>query len=596
MRPALAARFESFLALQALEPGRESIEQVCRKSLELADEAWGKPLAALYVVQDGSGWVIASFGSRQGKLSPFEPAILGGDHGPLRKAIESCEVVRKVAEGQVFPGLEFAGPVAGDLVAIPLTCHGVVKGALLLGWPEQRMELPHELIFMRLTAWSIGTLIGQADLVENMNRQTMAHEDASAKRSSQLGEALAEVRKLYSHSQAQLERLKSFTEISMRINRHAELGPLLDAVAELASRLLHSTFAFTALLQADGTHRVIPEAGHWGLSPRFIEEFTTMPGLGLHVLAFETGGPVCSRDILADPRSSNGFIRDEGWRAEIVAPLVVGERPIGLLTAGGLEPRDWTEDEIEVMRFLASQAASAIDRARTMDELRALDRLKDEVLGIASHELRTPLTAIKGFAAILAADKGEIDADSTTKYARIIDVEADRMIRLVEDMLNVSRIESGRVTLDLHPVEVREAVDQAILSTWGAGADCVEVEVGEEVESLADSDQLVRIMANLLENARKYSDAGARVAVRARTEGDMVEIRVWNEGEPFAPGEIEQLFRKFSRLGRHRASGARGAGLGLYIARQLITAMGGQLWVESTEDGPTFAFSLPNAP
>lgn len=551
MRPAVAARLESFLALQALEPGWESVEQACNALLRLAEDAWAPERFALYFRHDEGGWAFSNRGDHAGTLVQADPVAF-----PQNTALNGNGPVRDArADG------------SGDYVAIPLKSGGRTLGAMVLGWAKPLQDLESQFLLMQLAAWHLAGLIASSEADARMRRQTEA--------------------------QAQLERLKAFTEISMLINGHGELGPLLDAVAELAARLLDASFAFTGLLQSDGTYRVIPEAGHWGLSDKFIAKFTTVPGRGLHHHAITTGAPVASGDVYSDDRAANPYIREEGFRAEIVAPLMVGDRPIGILAAGQRMPREWTEDEIAVLKFLSSQAASAIDRARALDELRALDHLKDEILGIASHELRTPLTAIKGFAAILASDPGDLERESARKYAHIIDIEADRMIRLVDDMLNVSRIESGRVTLEVNPVNVLDLVEQAIFASWGTSGDRIELEVDERIETMADSDQVVRILANLLENARKYSDPGARVAVRANVDADKVEIRVWNEGESFAPGETEQLFRKFSRLGRHRASGARGAGLGLYIARQLIGAMGGQLWVEATPGGPTFAFSLP---
>lgn len=595
MRPAIAARLEALLALHSRQPGWEEIEGACVIALALAYEDWCQPEVAVYFCYDGKGWVVLNFGPWAEKPRPLKDLPKSITGSLVGEAMESGQMVRAREVADPFPEVPGASRLAGECVAIPLKANGRTLGAFLAAWPEPQEGLESRFLFMQLTAWHVAALISQSELVMGLRRHAENLEEAVASRSSLLAEALGKVQDLYAQSQAQLERLKAFTEISMRINSHGELGPLLDAVAELAARLLNTSFAFTALLQADGTFRVIPDAGHWGLSEHFIEAFTTVPGCGLHHHAITSGAPVASEDILHDDRSANSFIRREGFRAEIVAPMMVGDRAIGILAAGQQMPRTWTEDEIAVLQFLSSQAAAAIDRARALDELRALDRLKDEILGIASHELRTPLTAIKGFAAILASDSNGLDADAVRKYAHIIDVEADRMIRLVGDMLDVSRIESGRVTVEIHPQSVADLVEQAIYASWGTSADRIEVEVDEGLEIMADADHVVRILTNLLDNARKYSEPGTKVAVRVRKNGDMVEVRVWNEGKPFDPGETEQLFRKFSRLDRHRASGARGAGLGLYIARQLVLAMGGRLWVESTPDGPTFAFALPAA-
>lgn len=383
-----------------------------------------------------------------------------------------------------------------------------------------------------------------------------------------------------------------FSEIATLINTHGEVGPLLDTVARHTSQLLDAPLVYVALADQHGAF-ALSDNGHVGVSDHFIRSFRTVPGHGLHHQAIEARGPIATPDMQVDPRAINPVVRGEGWRAVLISPMIAGDRVVGILCAGRKEVRDWPPEEIETMRFMASQAAAAIDRARTLDDLRALDKLKDEILSIASHELRTPLTAIKGFAAILAADRGDLDADALRKYAKIIDDESDRMIRLVDDMLNVSRIESGRVALEMQAVGVLEMVERAVFASWGPDRGHIEVDIDESIDVRGDADNLVRILANLLENARKYSVPGARVSVAARQGDAQVEIRVWNEGETLTPDDVDLLFRKFSRLNRHRASGSRGAGLGLYIARQLIAAMGGRLWVEPTPGGPTFAFSLP---
>jgi signal transduction histidine kinase len=595
VRPALAAKFERFLALRTRNGGWEGAERVCREALAIACEVTGSRIGALYFINGSMGWVTATFGAAERRMMPVEADMIQQGAPSLRAVISRGESVVDLGDPWPFPGLEQIGVAPEITMAFPLACCGDPAGALVLG-RQDRASVPEDTVFMvEMLAWQVAAYLNQAELVEKLRHQAGSLEATVAERSRQLDEALQERERMHDATKSQVERLKQFTEVAMRINGSGELEQLLDAIAELASRFLRAEMSCIALANPDGIFRLMPDFGHHGLSTRLVETFQTVPGKGLHAIAISTGAPVGVRDAASDDRIVNRQAMEEGWRAIIVAPLLVGDRAIGVLIAGDKSVHDWSEDAVEVMRFLASQGASAIDRARRLEDLQALDRLKDEILGIASHELRTPLTAIKGFAAILASG-GEMPIDHVQKYANIIDIEADRMIRLVNDMLNVSRIESGRIELELHPVVVFEMVERAIFASWGAqDGGRISVDVAEDLEVHADSDKLVRILANLLENARKYSESGARVTVCAKAQADNVEIRVWNEGEPFGPGEIDQLFRKFSRLGRHRASGTRGAGLGLYIARQLITAMGGDLWVESSEGGPTFVFSLPAA-
>ena len=223
------------------------------------------------------------------------------------------------------------------------------------------------------------------------------------------------------------------------------------------------------------------------------------------------------------------------------------------------------------------------------DELE-VDQLKSALVSTVSHELRTPLTMIRGFAELLTTrDLGE---ERSREALGQISVSAERLSRLIDDLLSVSRIESGRVVLHAVPVELNPAIQDA-LATLPPGREA-RVELDGVTAALADPDMLVQILTNLVSNAAKYSPPGSPVVVEARPSGASVEISVRDEGIGLSEAERAELFGKFYRVDRPEVSRVGGTGLGLYITKNLVEMQGGQIWVSSERgQGSTFTFTLP---
>ena len=223
------------------------------------------------------------------------------------------------------------------------------------------------------------------------------------------------------------------------------------------------------------------------------------------------------------------------------------------------------------------------------DEL-DVDQLKSALFSTVSHELRTPLTMIRGFAELLTTrDLGE---ERSREALGQISQSAERLSRLIDDLLSVSRIESGRVVLHAVPVELKAAIQHA-LAALPPGREA-RVELDGATVALADPDMLVQILTNLVSNAAKYSPPGSPVVVEARPNGALVEISVRDEGIGLSEAERAELFGKFYRVDRPEVSRVWGTGLGLYITKNLVEMQGRQIWVRSEPgQGSTFTFTLP---
>ena len=233
---------------------------------------------------------------------------------------------------------------------------------------------------------------------------------------------------------------------------------------------------------------------------------------------------------------------------------------------------------------------------RDISEVRALEQLKSDFVATVSHELRTPLTSIYGFAETLLREDASFGEEDRASFVRYIASETERLNRLVESLLSAARLETGAVGLQLSPVDVA-AVARDVASWAGARSEqhklALVLPPGGALAD-ADADRVRQVLINLIDNAIKYSPDGGTVTVRVRKRRRVVELRVSDEGIGISERDQRNLFQKFFRVDAAMSRGIRGIGLGLYLVRGFVTAMGGRIWVESEQGkGSTFVVELP---
>ncbi|MDX1556886.1 MAG: ATP-binding protein, partial [Xanthomonadales bacterium] len=232
--------------------------------------------------------------------------------------------------------------------------------------------------------------------------------------------------------------------------------------------------------------------------------------------------------------------------------------------------------------------------------LKELDRMKTEFVSMVSHELRTPLTSIKGYVSMLR--EGEL-GEMTREQHEFLDItleNADRLMGLINDLLDISRIESGRLRLALSDFDFSDVI-KAVRSEMRAMGETKQIKTVVEgdaspVRVRADRDRVVQILANLLSNAYKYSPVGTTVRIRTQVDQPFVRIQVVDQGMGLSEQDQAKLFTKFFRTEAAKQRGISGTGLGLSISRQLVEMQGGEMSVRSEiGHGSTFAFTLPLA-
>jgi signal transduction histidine kinase len=229
-----------------------------------------------------------------------------------------------------------------------------------------------------------------------------------------------------------------------------------------------------------------------------------------------------------------------------------------------------------------------------LDRLREFDRMKDEFIAIVSHELRTPLTSVYGAAMTLRAQ--ELDERRTRVLLDIVATESARLGRLLDDILWVSRLDTGRAEPAITRLEALELVSDVLRATRAHLPNDVSVDLHYDPDTMAvaaDPDKVRQVLVNLVENAVKYAGPGT-VDVIVEPQCGTTRFSVRDRGPGIPPEEQERIFDKFYRLDPNMTKGVGGTGLGLYICRELIESMGGQIWVDPRPDaGATFIFELP---
>jgi PAS domain S-box-containing protein len=316
--------------------------------------------------------------------------------------------------------------------------------------------------------------------------------------------------------------------------------------------------------------------------------------------------PFCVPDIATEPTRG-----DTQWvvanslhvRSLITLPLITGGTCYGLLCFYYDHTGSLTPDDARHIRGLADQAAAAIHNmrlleaeARARQEAERANDLRLRFLAMISHELRTPLTSIKGFASTLLADDVSWDATSQHDFIQTIDQEADKLTDMIDQLLDLSRLESGTLRIDPQPSLVSDLFTTARSQLDTLARDhTLEVQIPTGLPRVrADRQRIAQVLGNLVNNAAKYSPAGSSITITARQAGSFIVFDVTDQGMGISPVDQTRLFTPFQRGSDMRAQRIKGAGLGLTICKGIVETHGGTIRVERSDpSGTTISFSLP---
>ncbi|MBI2601116.1 GAF domain-containing sensor histidine kinase [Candidatus Daviesbacteria bacterium] len=301
-----------------------------------------------------------------------------------------------------------------------------------------------------------------------------------------------------------------------------------------------------------------------------------------------------------------------------VYPLVTKRRVLGIMYYCTTVPKEkFSSFEFDVMDEFSREVARVLDNALLYQDLKQttgelsvantrlkdLDKLKDDFVSVASHELRTPMTAIRSYAWMALNRSNVVLSPQLEKYLIRILISTERLINLVNDMLNISRIESGRIEINPEPVDMislcRDIIDEVYYSKVSE-RNINFILLEERLPKVfADPEKFRQVLLNIVGNALKFSPKGGKITIGFLTDGKVVETYVQDEGPGISKEDLGRLFTKFGRLDNSYTATATsgGTGLGLYISKNLVELMHGKIWASSKGlgKGATFALCLPIA-
>jgi signal transduction histidine kinase/HAMP domain-containing protein len=514
--------------------------------------------------------------------------------------------------------LERALRTVHDTTRVSLALTGVCLGigALLAVMFATRLSRPLTTMVAAAHAIGEGKLDTRVHLVRRDEFGTLAASiDAMATNLERSAAAL----------QRKVIETQTLYAIGQEMTAQVALEPTLRLIVERARALLQAEVCLLALRQ--GASDTFAFQARSGMLPEAPIGVSFRPGEGLSGRVVKTATPMIANDYCQEYPHSPFLeaVKAAGVRSAVAVPLKVRGMVIGVLVVTGGSPHQFRPEDQQLLSTLADHAAIAIENAKLYEEVRQyaedleakvdartrelqasnarlqeLDRLKSEFVSDVSHELRTPLTSIKGYIDyLLEGIVGEL-SQPQKDFLMPVKGNIDRLVRLINDLLDLARIEAGQ--LDLHPVKLSiSEVATEVIEMLRPLALVKDIDLGVGVPEAdgvvqADRDKLYQVLLNLTHNALKFTLPGGEVRVRVgvQPDGEVLTV-VQDTGEGIPPEEVERIFDKFRQVSLSPVH-TRGSGLGLTIAKKLVELHGGTMWVSSQlGKGSAFGFTLPAA-
>lgn len=423
--------------------------------------------------------------------------------------------------------------------------------------------------------------------------------------------SLERMRQKREESETRVNELSRLYDISTGINSAISLETLLKIVAKEATLLLERPWASIVLFnqKQEVTHSVFVGVNQ----NRELKLEKKMRRGGLSEWIWTHNTPIAVEDATRDKRANcSDFLARFGIRSIVGFPLTTGKQVMGIVFTGDFVPRLMSEQHMKLLTTLSQQLSIAIEKSRLFDSLERKIRdlehqldtlektsiLKSDFVSHVSHELRTPLTSIKAYVEALVDNSDDPQFIQRKEFLDIVSKETNRLIRIVNDVLDVSKIEFGQRPMTRTAVDLGTVVAEVFDMLSPALRDRsvrIEADVPSDLPRIeGDADLIKQVFINLISNAIKYSPRGTTVTVGAREEAVNVLVSVSDQGVGIPKDEIGNVFDKYFRARSQKTSKMEGLGLGLAIVKNIVEQHGGTVRVESKEgSGSTFFFTLP---
>lgn len=392
-----------------------------------------------------------------------------------------------------------------------------------------------------------------------------------------------------------LRDVSALQQVLVALNSSLEMEQVLEIILRQSSRLLSATEGAVLLVDRERGVQTIASAIPEGLTGEFaIGE--DLPGqVARSRLATLVDGPA---EVAKFP-----WVAARDLSTSMCAPLVAGGELIGTLILSAKGDRRFGEYDLRLLMLFAEQAAVAISNAQaykrereSVSRLADLDRLKTDFVATITHELKTPLTSLLGYAQILRKRAVELKPEQRDEFFEIMARQGERILRLIEELLQSSRIEAGGTKLRREPLDVRAIAAQLEkdLSSMSRSHSFAFEIPEHDLGLYGDATAVEHILTNLVENAIKYSPVDTTIRLTAEEQGNEVHVKVADQGQGIEPEDLPFIFERFRQTTTGTGKTRNSVGLGLYIVRALVNAHGGRVWADSkVGQGTTFTIALP---
>lgn len=391
------------------------------------------------------------------------------------------------------------------------------------------------------------------------------------------------------------KRLRIINEVGKSISSKLDVDVILQTVTDATTRLSEAAFGAFFYNKIDAKGEAYMLYALSGASREAFDKFGMPRNTAVFNSTFEGTAIVRSDDITKDPRYGknaphSGMPKGHLPVVSYLAIPVISQSGIviGGLFFGHPQPAVFTHEHEELVVAIAAQAAIALDNAKLYQEISILNGKKDQFISFASHELKTPLTTIKGYLQI-----AEMTQMPAKDFLPKINKQVDRLEAIIADLLDISKIQAGKLDFHLEKTSLHQLISESVESVYTQNHNIHIENIMEDVEVMIDRQKMMQVIVNLITNAVKYSAAGTSINVKVSVFGDEVKIDITDQGIGMPAEYLSKIFNQFYRISPHDHQ-AKGMGLGLFIAKEIMEVHMGKIWVESeVNKGSSFHISFP---
>ncbi len=512
------------------------------------------------------------------------------------------------------------------LAAVIAIVPGVWFQQLPGGYPAEILRIVLLLAFFIVSAWTIEAEVKRRKISEIAFDKLKHAYNELDEQAKLIVRTDLQLNKTQQELDKKINGLYTLHELGRTINMTFDIEELFNSIRENFIQKLGFE-KFLVILLDEETKK--PKCRRWiGFSEEHIDQIKKeiQDNIALRNVIGEGKPILMERPETVTPQEKviSEFLR---LRAFIIAPIYIKEVVSGLVIVGNesLYARV-TEGDVELISILANEIAQGIensrlyeqlwhsyqelevrvkertkDLARANEELRRMNEMKSEFVASVAHELRTPLTSIKGYASILATGKmGHMSQEQKERLERI-DRHSSELAKLINDLLDISRIESGKIGMDIKEIRLSELLKN-ILELISPQAEEKNIEIKPEIPAsittiYADYDHINRVFLNLLSNAIKFTPHKGKVVINMKEDNGYIRTDVSDTGIGIAPEDLLKIFTEFFRVDNPINREKKGTGLGLSLCKKIIEAHKGKIWASSIPGkGTTFSFTLPKKP